>query len=385
MPGVFPVGGGEAMSIVQRTKRIAMKMLLYSAAVVLLAVAMSAPCLAQVSKDMKCSVCHTMHNSQGGQAMAYELSGGSFSPTDTPFNTLLITDCVGCHTALDGTTWKDSITGAPIVYNTVEPTTYLAGGNFYWVAQAGGDARGHNVLGISSADETLTEEAPGNVNHCGGSCHYSLANNNYNAGCCGCHMKPAHHADDSAAVIGADAPSTDGYYRFLSGHMSGNNHGVCGIEDANWNYEADAASHNEYLGWSGDKEYAAGFYNLDHTMTAFCCGCHGNFHIEQDSSGSWLRHPSDAGIPATGEYQYAFGSVGGGATGTYDPDVPVARVALTSVTSTVTIGGTSPDLVMCLSCHRPHGSPYYKLMRWDYKNWPGSGTNGCGKCHTSKN
>jgi hypothetical protein len=109
-------------------------------------------------------------------------------------------------------------------------------------------------------------------------------------------------------------------------------------------------------------------------MTAFCCGCHGEFHIEQ-SSGEWIRHPSDAVIPNEGEYQSAF-SAG------YDPLVPVARPSLSTVSPTVEIG---TDMVMCLSCHRPHGSPYYKLMRWDYKNWPGSGYDGCGKCHTSKN
>jgi len=340
----------------------------------------------------QCDNCHTMHNSQGGAPMARgdQAWGGTGGATDARPN-LLVASCIGCHSST-GTDTIKTYNGIefPIVYNTSEPTTnLLAGGNFYWVATGCtgancGNAKGHNVLGISSADETLTA-APGNVNSCSGSCHISLATTDFGApGCCGCHMYPAHHADDTGPVVGAAVSSTDGYYRFLAGHMSGNNHGVCGIEDPDWQATKGAGDHNEYLGWSGDKGYAAGFYNLGHTMTAFCCGCHGNFHKEQDSSGNWIRHPSDAEIPATGEYQYAFGSVGGGATGTYDPDVPVARAALTSVTSTVTIGGTSPDLVMCLSCHRPHGSPYYKLMRWDYKNWPGSGTDGCGKCHTSK-
>jgi len=346
---------------------------------ILVSLLMVASDMSRASVTGSCSNCHTMHNSQGGEAMAYELSGGSFPKRNNPFKTLLITDCVGCHTALDGSTWKDSTTGAPIVHNTGEPTQYLAGGNFYWVAQAGGDAKGHNVLGISLADGTLPE-APGNVNQCSNSCHYSLANNDANAGCEGCHLNPAHHANDLAVVVGAADNSTDGYYRFLSGHMSGDTHGVCGIEDDDWQKTADLNDHNEYLGYSGDKEYAASFYNLGHTMTAFCCGCHGNFHEEQDSSGSWIRHPSDAVIPNSGEYSDAFGA-GGSGTGIYDPLVPVARPSLSAVGNTVAI---NTDMVMCLSCHRPHGSPYYKLMRWDYKNWPGSGINGCAKCHTSK-
>ncbi|MCK4485416.1 MAG: cytochrome c3 family protein [Desulfobacterales bacterium] len=352
-----------------------MKRLFFGIIFILLIVA--APHTLQAKVTGRCDNCHTMHNSQGGQAMAYELSGGSFSSRDTPYNTLLITDCVGCHTALDGTTWKDSTTGAPIVYNTKEPSQYLAGGNFYWVAQAGGDAKGHNVLGIAATDTTLSE-APGNVNLCGNSCHCSLATTAYNSpGCCGCHLNPAHHADDTGPIVGAASPSTDGYYRFLSGHMSGDEHGVCGIEDNDWQHTADLNDHNEYLGWEEHLEWPVGFYNMGHTMTAFCCGCHGNFHVEQDSSGNWLRHPSDAVIPNSGEYASAFG-----VSHFYDPTIPVARPILTAVTDTVAIG---TDLVMCLSCHRPHGSPYYKMMRWDYKNWPGGGDDGCSTCHTSKN
>ena len=194
-------------------------------------------------------------------------------------------------------------------------------------------------------------------------------------------MNPAHHADDSAVVVGAADNSTDGYYRFLSGHMSGDTHGVCGIEDDDWQHIANSSDHNEYLGWAGELEWPAGFYNLGHTMTAFCCGCHGNFHEEQDSSGSWIRHPSDAVILNSGEYSDAFGADGSG-YGIYNPDIPVARPSLPATDPNLVYIGT--DMVMCLSCHRPHGSPYYKLMRWDYKNWPGSGINGCANCHTSK-
>ncbi|RLA81698.1 MAG: hypothetical protein DRG33_00080, partial [Deltaproteobacteria bacterium] len=42
------------------------------------------------------------------------------------------------------------------------------------------------------------------------------------------------------------------------------------------------------------------------------------------------------------------------------------------------------DQVQCLSCHRAHGSPYPDMLRWDYRNWPGGGMNGCAVCHTSK-
>ena len=65
---------------------------------------------------------------------------------------------------------------------------------------------------------------------------------------------------------------------------------------------------------------------------------------------------------------------------------PIARLestltGMTAASSTVTPG---EDQVSCLSCHRPHGSPYPKIMRWDYQGWPGSGENKCNVCHTTK-
>ena len=366
-----------------------MKKLLITLAVMLTAAALivvfCGPAAAKVTGV--CSGCHTMHNSQGGDPMA---TGG-------PLATLLTNDCVGCHSSNDSsTTYALGTSTVPVVnFTGGAPLKYLAGGNFYWVADSGGndDAKGHNVLGISGVDSLLF--APGGFSECGTTnCHKSLAEEQdsiqeFGSGCQGCHLRPAHHADDSATVIGAASPSIDGYYRFLSGHATGENRGVCGIEDSDWQANYNAGDHNEYLGFSGDKENASSIYaafeNLGHTMTAFCCGCHGSFHVEQ-SSGEWIRHPSDAVIQNTGEYADAFGANGTG-TGTYNPLVPVARPSLTDWTTPsagVTLG---TDMVMCLSCHRPHGSPYDDLLRWDYGNMiagGGDNTTGCFACHTKK-
>lgn len=259
------------------------------------------------------------------------------------------------------------------------------------------DPKGHNVLGIADEDENITaaEGAPGNPYNCANSCHKTLAvapaypETHGPGGCQGCHREPAHHADDSATVIGAASPSTDGYYRFLSGHDSGENHGVCGIEDSDWQDDATASAHNEYLGFSHTKTVLAGFYNPGHTMTAFCCGCHGNFHKEQNDSGEWIRHPSDAVIPSTAgsEYAYAFGANGTGGAGLYDPLVPVARPSLTDWLSPSAGIAIGTDMVMCLSCHRPHGSEHDDLLRCDYGDMIAGGsfnTTGCFACHTKK-
>ena len=343
-----------------------------------LVAAFSSPTTAQVTG--RCDICHTMHYSQGGQVLTDWGSGG-------PYNNCLVNTCVGCHTGTN-----DGTNTTPYVLGTVAPTfgtNTLAGGNFYWVAQTGGDAKGHNVLGISGQDGNITaaEGAPGSAGGCGStSCHGTLSPVDESfGGCEGCHLNVMHHANDGTGTkyVGASP-----WYRFLSGHMSGDGQGVCGIEHSGWGYGATAGgtNHNEYLGFADVvKKDAAGFYNLGGTMTAYCCGCHGNFHVQDATAvgaSPWLRHPSDIVIPTTGEYASMSTS--------YNPNTPVARSATTMGTLGNTPSGTvaaGTDLVMCLSCHVPHGSPNDDLLRWDYAAMNaggGSNTTGCFVCHTTK-
>jgi len=353
--------------------------LLFLLCVVLLPV----PGLAKVTGQ--CAHCHTMHNSQDGLVVA---AGG-------PYPQLLNTDCIGCHSATDPGTGIDPITGAPIVYNIGGAPTYgpgsmgLAGGNFYWVAQ-GDDSKGHNIF-PDNPDELSV--APGTVvSGCGTeSCHDNLyaVNTDYGTrrACGKCHMMPNpagpkgyHHKDDSGVITDT---ADEGWFRFLGGHQGDT--GVTGIEDQDWQYTFSSTDHNEYLGNVGDLGTAGSFSTLGNTMTAYCCGCHSNFHIEQCVAG-WIRHPSDAVIPDSGEYASAYGAVGG--TGTYDVLVPVARPSLTGWTEPSADVNIGTDLVMCLSCHKAHGSPYPDMLRWDYDEMIAGNpakTGGCFTCHTGKN
>lgn len=362
----------------------------------------SGPVIAKVTGP--CGNCHTMHNSQGGTSMITGYNAGS-----GPYGTLLRANgCLGCHAANDGITWQ-GVGGAPIVYNTSAPNygdSYngvnqgLAGGNFYWVKTD--DTKGHNVF-YEEGDDNLTE-APGNTRCSDDSCHQNFhkefdghggkdgdghASLAGRFGCTGCHMvsndgalSGFHHADDTADAVVDNSPPGQGWYRFLSGHKKGDGHGVSGIEDDEWQQNPTSSLHNEYLG-----KYEVGGNNSNSwslqnkTVTAFCCGCHGRFHV-QESSGQWIRHPSDAVIPNSGEYQYYT---------TYDPLAPVARPDLTGWTgpssSVNENGAVAKDMVMCLSCHRPHGSPYPDMLRWDYDTMiagGGSNSDGCFVCHTSK-
>ncbi len=334
-----------------------------------------------------CSNCHTMHNSQNGQPVS----------ADGPNTNLTKYDCVGCHSSsTSSTTYQLGDSTVPVVLYTggSAPTQYLAGGNFWWVKEGLGntdgkigDPKGHNVF-LGEDDDFLTE-APGSSINCTNSCHTRLSEKAQAGdprlqgkyGCSGCHVFVRHHANDHPNgnynnVVGKDG----GWYRYLpSPHVT--NYGVEGIEDSDWQATVSASDHNEYLGKATSFTNSGGFMAIGaDTMTAYCTGCHGNFHIENaDYKGGspWLRHPSDAVIPDRGEYaNYT----------TYNPLAPVARPDLSNFngpSATVTPG---QDMVMCLSCHRPHGSPYDDILRWDYSQCTVGNSSECGCfiCHTNK-
>lgn len=339
----------------------------------------------------QCSNCHTMHNSQnatsvarGGTGIGWDGSGNLTGGTsqDTPNDMLLVTGCVGCHSSSTSSTII-SVGGSniPIVFNMVQPTTPLAGGNFYWVAQ-GDDTKGHNVYGIAGQDSNLNTAPGRNILGCANSCHDTLADppnaNNYNrGGCQGCHVFTSHHNDSRQ------------WYRFLKGHgqpafQNGSidySDYVVGVEDSDWEYTTNPSTgdHNYYKGTTTQytEGNALGSYN---TITAFCQGCHGVFHGLPDqptagdgmgTSSPWIRHPTDIAFPTTGEFS-AYDP-----TTNYSTETPVAWINPSAPQR-------SEAIVMCLSCHRPHGSDQPDMLRWDYTTSVVGGSGGCLRCHAAK-
>jgi len=137
--------------------------------------------------------------------------------------------------------------------------------------------------------------------------------------------------------------------------------------------------------FNGIASTQSAIYTPGQTITGFCITCHGKFHssgVTNGTSSAFLRHPSDWIIPESGEYA---------AYDTYNITAPVARpntafTAGMNPSSTVTGG---QDLVMCLSCHMAHASPYDGMLRFDYSDQSaGNATTGLGQgclaCHTTK-
>lgn len=340
-----------------------------------------------------CSNCHTMHNSQGGTAMAWEFSGGSFQSRATPYRQLLRSDCIGCHTATDNSTWKSSI-GAPIVYNTSAPTygdyqpdgkkIGLAAGNFYWLTAASGAtpalSRGHSLSGIPYNDDT-TPSGYDPRGSCGTNCHGQLNNK----GCNSCHL-PAHH---KGASSGGWADANDGYYRFLGPipePLGSNQHqwGVRGYEDTDWQKISSSLDHNEYSG----EGKTGGYFSI----STYCLGCHDSgAYPDLCASPTWYHNaimvlPDNVGEVSSLWAGYRWCKPVGEAAPIsecdYHPMLPIARSNITSYTSpsdNVTYG--SNDTLICLSCHRAHASPYNHMLRWDNAGSLPETDFNCGDCH----
>ncbi len=349
-----------------------------------------------------CSNCHTMHNSQNGSPMAETFNGATYSANQSPNRALLRYSCVGCHSDTGSTPYKGTVNLTPVVYNVQSPGGQgpgktLAGGNFYWVA-AGNDACGHNVAnipGVGQDSNLLSFTPPGWDNSISGNGQVANGESTWShqltcAGTYGCHG--VHTTTDTFAAIsgahhGNDDPDGNGIvdgngggeytvatsYRFL--------YGIKGIEDPDWEYTASPSDHNQYYAVDG------ALSTTTETISYLCAECHGTFHASSGSSNvgtasPWLRHPTDYDMNNVSTKEY--GQYPGDGSHTYSLIAPVGSSDLTAGVRSTVLSGAGDAIVTCISCHRAHGSPNAALLRWDYKSWPASGTNGCAICHTSK-
>ena len=181
---------------------------------------------------------------------------------------------------------------------------------------------------VKCAKEPEISLAGGNFYYGSGQIHLKKAGS-----CTSCHIDVRHHATETG-------------YRFL-GEDTG------GIGDPMYEH---GDGHNIYK--SGDQ---------------YCIRCHANFCGSENQSfdTDWVRHPTNTQIPLDGEYA---------GYEVYRKDIPVSYPDPKKPER-------STARVMCMSCHRPHGTPYKSLLRWDINiMFLGGGDNstGCFACHTTK-
>ncbi|MEJ2182875.1 MAG: cytochrome c3 family protein [Nitrospirota bacterium] len=306
-----------------------------------------------VSDD--CAACHALVPGLMGEA---PIEGASNA------------QCVTCHSSEGANTIK-MMGGVrvPVVYNVDNPLEPLAGGNFHGLTVRSLDGseerRGHNVRDVVGPDGTYTGLPPGYMReHDLSAVGYQGSRRLACAGSNGCHgdrniedpleaVRGSHHAPDSPV----DGSTTARSYRYL--RNTALVQGVEGLEDKDWERTTSTSDHNEY---STD-------------INAFCANCHGDIHFGHRARRSpWFRHPTGIALPRRGEYEsYSI----------YNTTAPVGRPTIPNSPSATVQPGT--DVVICLSCHRAHGSPYAGALRWNYEDFfVGRGESGCFVCHTRK-
>jgi hypothetical protein len=318
--------------------------------VILLTLEMAASALAVVAGD--CNACHTVF--PGMTEKTFRAKPFEYVPRET--------FCVKCHSSNTSETIVE-IGGnrVPIVFNNAKPVKPLAGGDFYYVAFLG-ERKGHNVNGVASRDVEFAGSPPAYKRALDpSSIGYNPQKPLACAGSNGCHGN-RNIEDPFEAIFGShhaintppDGSTTARSYRFL--RNSDAVKGVTGLEDDEWNQNATPKKHNEYTS----------------SIDVLCRSCHGG--LQSGHAGKHFNHLVGVPMPAGGEYvKYRI----------YDPDAPVAREIASQVSSDAVTPGK--DLVMCLSCHVAHASPYDSELRWDYDNIFTEGKRiGCLICHTNK-
>jgi predicted CXXCH cytochrome family protein len=342
--------------------------------------------------DDNCIDCHTDTNAPQG-AMIGDLWRG---------------DCVSCH-AIGADERIVTLPGGvqvPQVYHH-DPVGDLAGGNFVYISEdpgigLNGSRKGHDVIDLFPS--VLFNFPPGFVHEAKPVYFRELTC----AGASGCHgvrnqlmvgpegnlvprigmaaLKGVHHVNEDGPLKVADTVANS--YRFLMG-LQGLEHTYARDRWQN----VTPAIHNEYFGSTFPTDYdlcsschvGSAEATLDsfittpgHSMSGFCATCHSNFHAQTAGAIAFLRHPADYIIPARGEYaEYTL----------YEITAPVARPNVYDEPGDLVNPGI--DLVMCLSCHVAHASPYDNMLRFDYRNMTAGAAGaaegkGCFACHTSK-
>jgi len=312
-------------------------------------VAFSSPAFAAVSGQ--CSGCHTMHNSQGGTAMA---TGG-------PHSTLLLNNCLGCHT----TTGTDPYVG---VYPYVAGSSFsddncLAGGLFPASMGSGDNDDNHHGIGNTNAPAGYA-----GTFYTGGTNGLACAGSN------GCHGNESD-VDDMTAISGGHHSGTGAYRMlFVGGTASTNAVGGDPADD----YEEliiKTPSTSPTYGTNANL-YSGGSMSGGKTINDLCAKCHGDFHgtANTQSGGAWIRHPTDNSIST----DWTLGAGGYSLDGDDIKNNPVGFVDASV--------DNAAKKVLCLSCHRAHGTENDDLLRWAYSTQDaGSGiTYGCLGCHNAQ-
>lgn len=328
-----------------------------------------------------CEGCHTMHNSANGNTNA---NGGSVGVGVSSYLTKgsdPSSTCLNCHKG-DGGGSTD------IHVFTSNGTGYNAGGDFYWLTvdvptESGvslKDDHGHNVI---AADYGLTQDSNlTQAPHRGSIAAYQAAW----LGCNSCHDPHGKKDNNSnqAPISGSGSYGNSitvtgtvlGNYRLLGGY--GYDGGQQAAASFSFTYGDPVA-----IGLPlGTQETNQDHVDYGSGMSEWCSNCHVGFTA--DGAGAH-RHPAGgfADMFAANYNSYkATGDITGQAATAFEHLVPFERGVYDSqndgvpdnmgtgaanlLGTTNTYGMGNMSIVMCLTCHRAHSTPFANMGRWDF-------------------
>ncbi len=318
-----------------------------------------------------CADCHTMHNSQSGSPMAVDEKG---EVQTAPIAHLTRSNCIGCHNgALTATGFAGVV---PDIFAADGLT--LAGGSFNENYSDTG-FRKHNVTDVTwllSDEPILTTVTPGRD---AAESHNDIprgSNELTCAGSAGCH---GNHdvAGSDAGIMGFHHGSSA--YRYLTYYDGAAHTDIKGKGSTDWEIETlrGVIDHNVY--YAADVDTAP--IQKD-SISALCAMCHGDFHDNTDTSsdGVWRRHPTEIAVAILGNVQDITIDIVNNPFGFDSTDFPTVNI------SNMTNYDADTGKVVCVSCHRAHGTQHNDLLRWNYDTQvAGSGVDfGCLGCHVQQ-
>ena len=320
----------------------------------------------------QCSNCHTMHDSQGGSAMAAGTTAGA------PYAALLINDCVGCHTT--------PTTGINDPYDNATPyvrsTAGIATGLNDDACLAGGFFP-HDTMG--TGDNADNHHGMGNTSDPAGIATGAFYDGSTGLGCGGINGCHGNETDlsDMDAIAGGHHDTSSTYRMLYVGTKT-----VCGspaedYEEAIIKTPATGVVY-ESTGQNVNIYSAGTVGGTEATISELCGKCHGDFHgaanTQEGTPSEWIRHPSDVALLTGWEMGGVYAFDGNDAKNNpfgYDNATYTGK----------------PTQVTCLSCHRAHGTENQDLLRWGYASGDttqeqiagtSSVTYGCLGCHDAQ-
>ncbi|MDY0185868.1 MAG: hypothetical protein RBR43_08330 [Desulfuromonadaceae bacterium] len=287
-----------------------------------------------------CDGCHSMH---GGATSGPALQKGSDASST----------CLNCHNGANG--YKVS---------SADGSNKNEGGDFHWTKDNGytyvvrGNTKtfdynkaGHNML---AADFGMTNDA--NLTMAPGGSFPAAG-----FSCTGCHDP---HGQANGGTVGGALPiSVSGSYGAVPapGTQAGNYRIL--YDSAKIGFSEDAPIARASGSNGASVQYGSG-------MSGWCANCHVGFYATTSSGG---MHPVDRAVQTTYNSYVATGNFTGTIANAYDPLVPIERGVTTASSdlpdptdqATAGVGVDGSSKVMCLSCHRAHGSAFGNALRGD--------------------